>query len=102
MIFDDGKDPEPGDGTRQKKRYCKDRHGDAHYVYPYGGAKLNADTLALLKKCVGHVKLGIVRDGVEMVVSIDKQTKEQRLGLGDAIRWHDWQYPCDGNQDARD
>ena len=25
--------------------------------------KLNADTLALLKKCVGHVKLGIVRDG---------------------------------------
>ena len=44
--------------------------------------KLNADTLALLKKCVGHVKLGIVRDGEEMVVSIDKQTKEQRLGLG--------------------
>jgi len=36
----------------------------------------------LLKKCVGHVKLGIVRDGVEMVISIDKQTKAQRLGLG--------------------
>ena len=38
--------------------------------------------MQLLKKCVGHVKLGIVRDGVEMVISIDKQTKAQRLGLG--------------------